>query len=134
MTEVRSRTSVCPRRASRRWRWNQEASVLDSKRLGVVYAEDGGTERDGVMLIRPGAADLELGGSHYAQVRINVDNSHYLKGMAMYGDPDQFPDGVDIIFNTNKKRGTLIEGTGDNSVLKPLKRVTNPDGTKGDVD
>lgn len=112
----------------------KKPASLDSKRLGVVYAEDGGTERDGVMLIRPGAADLELGGSHYAQVRINVDNSHYLKGMAMYGDPDQFPDGVDIIFNTNKKRGTPIEGTGDNSVLKPLKRVTNPDGTKGDVD
>lgn len=108
--------------------------ALDSKRLGVVYAEDGGTERDGVMLIRPGAADLELGGSHYAQVRINVDNTHYLKGMAMYGDPKMFPKGVDIIFNTNKKRGTPIKGSGDNSVLKSMKRVTNPDGTKGDID
>ena len=108
--------------------------ALDSKRLGVVYAEDGGTERDGVMLIRPGASDLELGGSHYAQVRINVDDSHYLKGMAMYGDPKQFPKGIDILFNTNKKRGTPVEGEGDNSVLKPLKRETNPDGTKGEVD
>ena len=108
--------------------------ALDSKRLGIKYAEDGGTERDGVMLIRPGARDLELGQSRYAQVRINVDDSHYLKGMAMYGDPKDFPPGKDIIFYTNKKRGTPLEGTGDQSVLKPLKRVKNPDGSKGDID
>lgn len=108
--------------------------ALDSKRLGIKYAEDGGTERDGVMLIRPGARDLELGQSRYAQVRINVDDSHYLKGMAMYGDPKDFPPGKDIIFYTNKKRGTPLEGTGDRSVLKPLKRVKNPDGSKGDID
>ena len=108
--------------------------ALDSKRLGVVYAEDGGTERDGTMLIRPGASDLELGNSRYAQVRINVDDSHYLKGMAMYGDPKDFPAGKDIVFYTNKKKGTPLEGTGDQSVLKPLKRVKNADGTKGDID
>ena len=49
-------------------------------------------------------ADLDLGDSHYAQVRILVDGTHYLKGMAMYSD--DMPDGADIVFNTNKHSGT----------------------------
>ena len=56
------------------------------------------------MEIRRGVPDLDLGNSHYAQVRIMVDNSHYLKGMAMYSD--KMPDGVDVMFNTNKPSGT----------------------------
>ena len=39
----------------------------------------------------------------YSQVRIMVDGTHYLKGMAIYSD--KMPDGVDVIFNTNKKKG-----------------------------
>ena len=75
---------------------------ISSKRVGIRYAEDGGTEADGVMYIRPGAKDLDLGGSRYAQVRIAVDGTHYLKGMAMY--KDDLPEGTDILFNTNKSR------------------------------
>ncbi len=80
---------------------------MDSKRLKIRYAEDGGIEKDGVIEIRRGVDDLSLGESHYAQVRILVDNDKYLKGMAVYSD--DLPDGVDIIFNTNKKRGTPTE-------------------------
>ena len=85
---------------------------LDSKRVKVVYAEDEfggskGVQRDGVMLINPNAIDLRLPpGVHYAQVRILVDGDHYLKGMAMYGNPDDFPKGTDLAFCTNKHRGT----------------------------
>lgn len=74
--------------------------MLDSKRLKVTYAEEGGTEADGTMYIRPGKDDLDLGGSQYAQVRIAVDGSHYLKGMAIY--KSDLPPGVDVVFNTNK--------------------------------
>ena len=77
---------------------------LDSKRLQIRYAEDGGINKDGVIELRRGTKDLDLGESHYAQVRIMVDGTHYLKGMAVYSD--NMPDGVDVIFNTNKKRGT----------------------------
>lgn len=80
--------------------------AIDDKRVKVRYSEEGGKDMDGVMQIRPGAADLQLGQSRYAQVRISVNGTHYLKGMAMYGDPKDFPDGVDIIFNTNKHKGT----------------------------
>lgn len=79
---------------------------MDSKRLMIRYADEnggGGNLKDGVMEIRRGVDDLSLGESHYAQVRILVDKDHYLKGMAVYGDNKDFPDGVDIIFNTNKK-------------------------------
>lgn len=88
---------------------------MDSSRLKIRYAEDGGIEKDGVIEIRRGVEDLSLGESHYAQVRILVDGNRYLKGMAVYSD--DLPDGVDVVFNTNKKQGTP---TGD-----VLKKITN---------
>jgi len=73
---------------------------LSSKRVKVRYAEEGGANADGVIYVRPGLDDLSLGSSRYAQVRIAVDGTHYLKGMAMY--KDDLPAGVDVVFNTNK--------------------------------
>ena len=97
---------------------------IDWKRVHIRYDEQGGTDKDGVMELRPGVKDLDLGGSRYAQVRIGVGGTHYLKGMAVYGDPKDFPKGVDVIFNTNKKQGTPKE-----SVLKKLK--DDPDNPFG---
>lgn len=97
---------------------------MDSKRLQIRYAEDGGENKDGVIELRRGVDDLSLGNSHYAQVRILVDNNKYLKGMAVYGD--DLPDGVDVIFNTNKKRGTPKE-----DVLKTVK--DDPDNPFGSL-
>ncbi|MBO7448940.1 MAG: helix-turn-helix domain-containing protein [Clostridiales bacterium] len=77
---------------------------MDSKRMKIRYAEDGGIRKDGVVELRPGVEDLSLGNSAYAQVRILVDGTHYIKGMAVYGDPKDFPAGVDVIFNTNKHK------------------------------
>jgi DNA-binding CsgD family transcriptional regulator len=77
---------------------------IDSKRVKVRYAEDGGLERDGTIELRRGVEDLDLGDAAYAQVRILVDGTHYLKGMAMYGNDEDFPKGTDIIFNTNKTK------------------------------
>jgi Mn-dependent DtxR family transcriptional regulator len=79
-------------------------SSMDSKRLMIRYKEDGGIEKDGVVELRPGVADLSLGESRYSQVRIMVDDKKYIKGMAVYGDAKDFPDGVDVIFNTNKSK------------------------------
>ena len=97
---------------------------IDWKRVNIRYDEQGGSDKDGVMELRPGVKDLDLGGSRYAQVRIGVGGTHYLKGMAVYGDPKDFPKGVDVIFNTNKKQGTPKE-----DVLKKLK--DDPDNPFG---
>ena len=97
---------------------------LDSKRLKVRYNEEGGVDKDGVIEIRRGCEDLSLGNSHYAQVRIAVDGTHYLKGMAVYSD--NMPDGVDVIFNTNKHQGTAKMDT-----LKKLK--DDPDNPFGSL-
>ena len=75
---------------------------MDSKRLAICYAEDGGIKKDGIIEIRRGVPDLSLGESHYAQVRILVDGKKYIKGMAIYSD--DLPDGVDVMFNTNKRK------------------------------
>lgn len=99
---------------------------VDSKRIEIIYAEDGGTKKDGVIELRPGVKDISLGNDQYAQVRIAVDDTHYLKGMAIYNN--NLPEGVDIRFNTNKTKDIPLKGpTSDTSVLKPFK--LNEDGT-----
>lgn len=105
----------------------KKPSSISSKRVKVRYDEDGGTDMDGVIQIRRGVKDLSLGNSTYAQVRIAVDGTHYLKGMAMYSD--DMPKGVDVVFNTNKKKGTPKLGPKDNTVLKPMKK--DPDNPFG---
>lgn len=82
----------------------QRPSSMSSDRIYIRYGDEGGLDKDGVIEIRRGVADLNLGKSHYAQVRIMVDDSHYLKGMAVYSD--DIPEGYDVAFNTNKKSGT----------------------------
>lgn len=86
------------------WDKREYPASIDSSRVKILYGDDGGALKDGVIEIRRGVADLDLGDSHYAQVRILVDGTHYLKGMAMYSD--DMPDGADIVFNTNKHTGT----------------------------
>jgi len=78
----------------------QKPISVNSKRIAINYAEQGGDKADGVMYVRPGVDDLRIGNKRYAQVRVAVDGTHYLKGMAVY--KDDLPDGVDIVFNTNK--------------------------------
>jgi len=106
---------------------------MDSKRLMIRYTDDvgpdgaTGNDKDGIVELRRGVDDLSLNGKHYSQVRILVDNTHYIKGMAVYSD--DMPDGVDIVFNTNKKKGTPALGPKDNTVLKNIK--SDPDNPFG---
>ena len=95
---------------------------MDSNRLQIRYKEDGGELKDGIIELRRGVPDLSLGESRYSQVRILVDDTHYLKGMAVYSD--DMPDGVDVIFNTNKGK--------DKSKMEVLKKIKNdPDNPFG---
>lgn len=103
---------------------------LDPNRLMIRYADDvgpdgvKGIEKDGIIELRRGVDDLSLGGSRYSQVRILVDNDRYLKGMAVYSD--DMPDGVDVIFNTNK--------TPDKSMRDVLKKIKDdPDNPFGSL-
>ena len=102
---------------------------IDSKRILVLHADDKnpidgypGADRDGLIQIRRGVKDLDLGGSLYAQVRIGVDGTHYLKGVAAYAD--NMPEGIDVIFNTSKSQKTPIMADDPDAkqVLKPMKR------------
>lgn len=103
---------------------------MDSKRLMIRYKDDVGPDgatgdnKDGIVEIRRGVQDLSLGDSHYAQVRILVDNNKYIKGMAVYSD--NMPDGVDVVFNTNKSR--------DVAKMDVLKNIKNdPDNPFGSL-
>lgn len=108
----------------RTWDIIKPPTNIDWDRVHIRYAEDGGEGKDGLMEIRRGAEDLDLGASRYAQVRIAVGGTHYLKGMAIHSD-GKFPDGVDIIFNTNKGKNTPKQ-----DVLKKLSdNKDNPFGS-----
>jgi len=98
---------------------------ISSKRVKIIWDEDGGGANDGLIHVRPGAKDLSLGGSTYAQVRIAVDGTHYLKGMAVY--KNDLPPGVDLQFHTNKTR--LPDKL---DVMKPMK-LDEPDNPFGSV-
>ena len=109
---------------------------LDSSRLKIRYADEKGSdgitglEKDGLIEIRRGVADLDLKGARYAQVRILVDGTHYLKGMAVYAD--DLPKGVDVVFNTNKTSDVPAISTDPKgkSVLKAIKNdPENPFGS-----
>ena len=97
---------------------------MDSSRIMVRYAEEGGVDQDGVVELRRGVDDLSLGNSKYSQVRILVDDTMFIKGMAVYSD--DIPPGVDLVFNTNKPKGTELS-----KVLKPIKN--DPDNPFGSL-
>ena len=97
---------------------------VDPRRIAINYAEDGGSKYDGVIYVRPGVPELAMNGKHYAQVRIQVGEGHYMKGMAVY--KDDLPNGVDLVFNTNKKRS---DAPNKLDALKPLEK--DPDNPFG---
>ena len=99
---------------------------ISSKRVAIRYSEDGGLAKDGLIEIRRGIPELQMS-KKYAQVRIGVDGTHYLKGMALYSD--DLPEGVDILFNTNKSKDIPMIGAPKNEVLK---RNEPPGGPFGD--
>lgn len=108
--------------SGRSWLGLKPIQHVDSKRIKINYAEEGGKDKDGVIELRRNVDDLSLGNVKYAQVRIGVDGTHFLKGMAMYND--DMPKGIDIIYNTNKTKGTPKE-----KVFKELK--PDPDNPFG---
>ncbi len=106
---------------------------VSSRRIKINYAEDGGREADGVIYVRPGVKDLQIGSNRYGQVRIMVDKTHYLKGMAVY--KDDLPDGVDLVFNTKaqntgrkKDAMKLLESDPDNPFGSIIRQIHGPDG------
>lgn len=106
---------------------------VSSRRIKINYGDEGGKEADGVIYVRPGVKDLHIGSSRYAQVRIAVDGTHYLKGMAVY--KEDLPIGTDLVFNTNKsntgrKKDVMkpMEDDPDNPFGAIVRQVHGPDG------
>ena len=90
---------------------------VNSSRVAIKYGSEGGAAADGVIYVRPGVKELSLGANQYAQVRVAVDGTHYLKGMAVY--KTDLPPGVDLMFNTNKNN------TGNK--LDAMKQINDKD-------
>ena len=80
-------------------KWFHQETLI-ALRVEILYPKDGGNLRDGLIEIRRGVPELSLGANNYMQVRIAVDGTHYIKGMAVYSD--NLPPGVDVRFHTSK--------------------------------
>lgn len=96
---------------------------LDISRLKIIHGDEEGldkgvtgNDKDGLVEIRRGVEDLNIGNKNYAQVRVLVDGDRYIKGMAIYRDGADMPDGVDIVWNTNKSSSKP-----DRDILKEVK-------------
>lgn len=92
---------------------------IDSKRIMVRFDDDtpSGTSMDGVIQVRRGVPDLALPPDrHYGQARVAVDGTHYMKGMVIYSD--DMPDGIDVIYNTNKN-----SSVGKLGAMKKMNKV-----------
>jgi len=74
---------------------------ISSRRVDINYKGQGGEKADGAIYVRPGVPDVRIGEKQYGQVRIVVDGTHYLKGMAIY--KEDLPPGKDLVFNTKKE-------------------------------
>ena len=98
---------------------------INSNRIAVKYGPDGGKDADGVIYVRRGVPDLQIGSKNYGQVRIAVDGTHYLKGMAVY--KDDLPPGVDLVFNTNKR------DTGNKKDVMKEMNLKDPENPFGSV-
>jgi hypothetical protein len=91
---------------------------VNSRRIAVNYGAEG-AKADGMIYVRPGVSDLRIGNKRYGQVRIKVDDTHYLKGMAVY--KDDLPVGKDLVFNTKqpntgRKKDALKELSSDSEL------------------
>lgn len=96
---------------------------VDSKRIMVRFGDDkpSGASMDGVIQVRRGVPDIALPPDrHYGQVRIAVDGTHYMKGMVIYND--NMPDGVDMIYNSNKN-----SSVGKLGAMKKMNSVVETD-------
>lgn len=127
LDDIKMVTDVHTEDGGKTWYHMEPPQSVSSKRVAVNYAEDGGSEKDGVIELRPGVQDISLGNARYAQVRIAVDGTHYLKGMAVYSD--DLPDGIDIRFNTSKTKDVPAMADKGDSVLKRMK--DDPDNPFG---
>ena len=110
---------------------------VSSKRILVKYKDDGGADKDGLIEVRAGLPEFNLGAKRYAQVRIGVDGTHFMKGMVV--QRDDLPKGVDVIYNTSKlstgkktdaMKPQIEEGVSRfGAVVKP-NTFTKKDGTE----
>lgn len=106
------------------WKFIQDPISVKPSRVKIAYD----SPEDGIIYLRRGVKDLNMGKNTYAQVRIMVNDSHYIKGVALY--KDDLPPGVDIEVHSNKKPGTPMLGDKNNTVLKPkTEDPANPFGS-----
>ena len=119
------------------WLGIRTPESVKSDRIYIRDANNGGLERDGLIELRPGVQDLSLEKSAYAQVRIAVDGTHYIKGMAVYNAKafKDLPEGIDIIVNSkHESTGKYANKLEHLKLMKGLEQDPETGKITGKVD
>lgn len=119
------------------WLGIKSPESISSDRIYIRDKDNGGLERDGLIELRPGAQDLSLQNSAYAQVRIAVDGTHYIKGMAVYNAEafKNLPKGIDIIVNSkHESTGKYANKLEHLKLMKGLEQDPETGKISGKVD
>lgn len=119
------------------WLGIRTPESISSSRIYIRDKDHGGLERDGMIELRPGVQDLSLQNSAYAQVRIAVDGTHYIKGMAVYNAAafKGLPEGIDIIVNSkHESTGKYADKLEHLKLMKGLSQDPETGKITGKVD
>ncbi|MBR2248801.1 MAG: helix-turn-helix domain-containing protein [Bacilli bacterium] len=119
------------------WLGIRTPESVSSDRIYIRDKDHGGLERDGMIELRPGVQDLSLEKSMYAQVRIAVDGTHYIKGMAVYNAKafKDLPEGIDIIVNSkHESTGKYANKLEHLKLMKGLEQDPETGKITGKVD
>lgn len=86
--------------------------ILDANRIEFVE----GPTYEGIIFIRENVPDLDLGGKHYAQIRLLTSENTLIKGMAMFSI--DIPDGKDVVvhYNAKYKAQTVVPITEESAI------------------
>lgn len=84
--------------------------------------------KDGIIEIRPGNPELDLGERKYAQVRIRIGASNkFIKGMAVYSN--EVPEEYDVVFYTRFKNDTgTLAGYGTSARAMKIIEIVEENG------
>lgn len=119
------------------WLGIRTPESVSSSRIYICDKDHGGLEKDGMIELRPGVQDLSLQNSTYAQVRIAVDGTHYIKGMAVYNAKafKDLPEGIDIIVNSkHESTGKYANKLEHLKLMKGLEQDPKTGKITGKVD
>lgn len=82
----------------------QGITSINSSKVKVDFDDS----KEGLIRLRKGIPYLDLGNREYAQVRIVIDGTYYVDGMAIY--QDEMPKDIDVLLSAPRIHHLKLDG------------------------